>query len=87
MSNPTYNTTLSAAREAAWNGDHKRAIALCSDALSSAQLNDAIRLDFHDTRAECSIAQGRLRSGRTRCRGDARNSPGLEQACFPGPGA
>ena len=60
MSNPTYNTTLSAAREAAWNGDHKRAIALCSDALSSAQLNDAIRLDFHDTRAECSIAQGRL---------------------------
>ena len=51
---------LTAAREAAWNGSHAQAIAICSDALSSAQLDAAERLSFYDTRAESSIAQGQL---------------------------
>ena len=51
---------LSAAKEAAWNGDQERAIALSSEALYEPDLDPGTVLDLYDTRAESYIAQGRL---------------------------
>ena len=51
---------LPEAREAAWNGQHNRAINLCTQALASDQLSFAERLDFLDTRAESTIALGQI---------------------------
>ncbi|MDX1417174.1 MAG: GAF domain-containing protein [Candidatus Promineifilaceae bacterium] len=49
---------LRAAQDEAWNGNHAQAIALCSEALETIELEPSIRLDLLDTRAESFNAQG-----------------------------
>ena len=60
MTTSSPNPLLVAAREAAWNGDHVQAIALCTETLGEDQLDLAARLDLYDTRAESYVAQGQL---------------------------
>ena len=60
MTTANSHPLLIAAREAAWNGDHAQAVALCTEALAEDQLDLAARLDLYDTRAESYVAQGQL---------------------------
>ena len=60
MTQPTPNSLLTAAREAAWNGRHAQAITLCTQGLTHPDLVPLLQLDLLDTRAESNIALGKL---------------------------
>ncbi len=51
---------LASARDAAWNGEHARALELTTQVLAQDDLNAQNYLDALDVRAESYIAQGRL---------------------------
>ena len=66
--------TLSAARDAAWIGDHEQAISLCTQGLAGL-LDPGLWIAFYDTRAEELCGAGAAGSGGAGCGGDVRQSP------------
>ncbi len=60
MTTSISHSLLTAARDAAWSGDHARAAALCTEGLAEGNLDPAVQLDLLDTRAESFVAQGQF---------------------------
>ncbi|MDX1418048.1 MAG: GAF domain-containing protein, partial [Candidatus Promineifilaceae bacterium] len=60
MSASKAESLLNAAQEAAWNGNHDQAIALCTEALTEEGLDAATRIDLFAARAESFFALHQL---------------------------
>lgn len=60
LTKPALAELLARARDAAWNGNHTRAIELATQALAAHKLPPAAQMNFLDVRAESHIAQGNL---------------------------